>query len=535
MKLQISFALLLLSISCAIASAQTDNATISFLNCLFSSNDTSISSIVYTPENSSFISVLDFYIQNSQFLNPETPKPKVILTPVNESQIQIAISCGNSSGLQMRVRSGGHDFAGSSYISEVPFFVLDMFNFRSISVDAENRTAWVGAGATLGETYYSIYEKNSSLGFTAGYWPTVCIGGHISGGGYGPLTRQYGLAADNVIDARVIDVNGAILDRARMGEDLFWAIRGGVGSNFVVILAYQISLVDVPQNVTSFSVTRTLEQDAIQLVYKWQHLVPTLPINLTISLQFTSTISNETGNATINAAFKSVYRGGVDELLSIMGEYFPELGLTREDCIEMLWIQYFPFHIAHPIDNIAEFLTNRTPPSKPYFTAKADFVKDPIPVEGLEEILHKLFDVPPLIGQMEWTMFGGGIMDEIAESEIPFPHRGNLFIMFEVVYWYENDTSSLIQNHTNWLRELHDVIGNYVPSNPRPAYADYRDLDLGVNNIEGETSIEQARIWGAPYFKDNFDRLVQVKTQFDPENFFKNEQSFPPLPSYASS
>ncbi|KAL3509500.1 hypothetical protein ACH5RR_028901 [Cinchona calisaya] len=531
-KLQISFAFLL-SISCAIAFAsdQQENA---FLSCLLSSEDTTISSIIYTPKNSSFLSVLDFYIQNSQFLTPETPKPKVILTPVKESQIQKAILCGKTSGLQIRIRSGGHDFAGSSYISEVPFFVLDMFNFKSVSVDPESRTAWVGAGATLGEMYYSIYKKNSSLGFPAGYWPTVAAGGHITGGGYGALTRQYGIAADHVIDARVIDVNGRILDRASMGEDLFWAIRGGVGANFVVILSYKLTLVDVPENVTVFSVTRTLEQNAIQLVYKWQHVAPTLPINLTISLQFTSTISNQTGKATINAIFISVYRGGVDELLSVVGEYFPELNLKREDCTEMLWIQYFPFHIGRPIDNIEEFLTSRVPPSKPYFTAKADFAKDPIPEKGLEEILYKLSEVPSLIGQMEWTIFGGGIMEEIPESEIPFPHRGNLFIMFEVVYWYENDTSAVIQNRTNWLRELHDVIGQYVPNNPRAAYANYRDLDLGVNNVEGETSIEQARTWGAPYFKNNFDRLVQVKTQVDPDNFFKNEQSFPPLPAYSS-
>ncbi|KAM3251002.1 hypothetical protein P3L10_005072 [Capsicum annuum] len=75
-------------------------------------------------------------------------------------------------------------------------------------------------------------------------------------------------------------------------------------------------------------------------------------------------------------------------------------------------------------------------------------------------------------------------------------------------------------------------MARYVSKSPRAAYFNYRDLDLGVNN-KGNTSYAQARIWGEKYFKNNFDRLVQVKTKFDPTNFFRNEQSIPPLVSKA--
>ncbi|GMN19847.1 hypothetical protein TIFTF001_042935 [Ficus carica] len=70
----------------------------------------------------------------------------------------------------------------------------------------------------------------------------------------------------------------------------------------------------------------------------------------------------------------------------------------------------------------------------------------------------------------------------------------------------------------------------YVSKNPRGAYLNYRDLDLGRNNNKGTVSYAQASTWGRSYFKDNFDRLVHVKTEVDPTNFFKNEQSIPPLP-----
>ncbi|KAL2494227.1 FAD-binding Berberine family protein [Forsythia ovata] len=152
----------------------------------------------------------------------------------------------------MKIRSGGHDYEGVSYVSDVPFFILDMFNFRSVNVSIENKTAWVQVGAILGEVYYRIAEKSNVHGFTAGVCPTVGVGGHFSGGGYGNMMQKYGLSVDNIIDAQIIDVNDRILDRASMGEDLFWAITGGGGSSFGVVLAYKIKLVRVPSRVTVF-------------------------------------------------------------------------------------------------------------------------------------------------------------------------------------------------------------------------------------------------------------------------------------------
>ena len=103
------------------------------------------------------------------------------------------IICSQRHGLQIRTRSGGHDYEGLSYAAEVPFVILDLFNLQQITIDV----AWVQAEATLGELYYAISQKSKTLGFPAGVCATVGTGGHFSGGGYGSLMCKYVLAADN--------------------------------------------------------------------------------------------------------------------------------------------------------------------------------------------------------------------------------------------------------------------------------------------------------------------------------------------------
>ncbi|XP_058196998.1 tetrahydroberberine oxidase-like [Rhododendron vialii] len=532
MKTPNALLLSLVSLLSVISWATSAHTHENFLQCLslHFPNSNSISKVIYTPYNSSYQSILQSAIRMERFLPPAPiPKPLVIVTPLVESHIQAAIYCSKKHDMQIRVRSGGHDYEGLSYISyQAPFVIVDLVNFQSITIDVENSTAWVQAGATIGQLYYTIAQKSPTLGFSAGVCPTVGVGGHFSGGGYGMMSRNYGIAADNIIDARLIDVNGRILDRKSMGEDLFWAIRGGGGASFGVIIAWHIKLLQVPKTVTVFTVNRTLEQNATKIVHRWQYVSGKIDEKLLLRLFLRRANSSQDGKETVQASFVSLYLGGVDTLLPLMEQSFPELGLARSDCIEMSWIDsilYFASLSGEPLD----VLLNRTSSvSGTYFKGKSDYVTEPISETGLESIWKRFLEYPEEMNEMQFSPYGGRL-SEISESATPFPHRaGTLYSIHYGVAWTEAGKSAL-NRHIRGIRRFYSFMTPYVTKNPRSAYLNYRDLDVGVNNKGNTTSYEQASIWGLKYYGINFKRLVHVKTEVDPGNFFRNEQSIPPL------
>ncbi|XP_060182549.1 berberine bridge enzyme-like 18 [Lycium barbarum] len=200
-----------------------DDANANFFCCLSYEygNQSHIDNIVHTKLSQSYQSILESSIHNARFNDPNIPKPYYIIVPENKEQVRAAMICCKTSGLETRIRSGGHDFEGLSYISYKPFCLVDLYSLRKIDIDMQEKTAWVEAGATLGELHYNIANKTKTLAFAAGIWPSIGVGGHISGGGQGPLMRKHGLAVDNMLDATILNINGTILDRRGMGEYLF--------------------------------------------------------------------------------------------------------------------------------------------------------------------------------------------------------------------------------------------------------------------------------------------------------------------------
>ena len=497
-----------------------------FLQCLRDRSDPKnpITKAIFTPQNSTFTSSYVSYTKNKRYSNPNDTNLIAIVEAKHESHVQATVVCAKSNRVQIRIRSGGHDYEGLSYTSSLPFAVLDMNNLRSITIDVSGKKAWVQAGATLGELYTRISEASKTLAFPAGVCPTLGAGGHISGGGYGNLMRKYGISVDHVVDAQLVDVNGKILSRASMGEDLFWAIRGGGGASFGVILSWTINLVAVPETITVFNVNKTLGQGATDVLYKWQLVSSKLPRELFLRAMPDIKLGTKPGDKTIAVKFYAQFLGSSEKLMKIINKNLPELGLKREDCYEMSWLNTTMFWMNYPVGAPTSILLDRPsgPPGQ-FYKGKSDYVKKPIPKEGMEKIWKTMLKFNNV--WMQWNPYGG-VMDTIPANATAFPHRkGNLFKIQYFALWTDANATDA---NLGLMRELYGVAEPYVSSNPREAFLNYRDVDVG-SNPSGETNVEEAMSYGSKYFVGNLKRLMDVKAKCDPDNFFRYEQSIHPL------
>ncbi|CAN1122295.1 Berberine bridge enzyme-like 14 [Linum perenne] len=429
---------------------------------------------LYLPDNPQFITVLNAYIRNLCFELPTTPKPLAIVTAKHEAHVRSVILCAKTTKLQVRIRSGGHDYEGLSYWSDVPFVLLDMLYLRAINISLPEQTAWVESGAVLGELYYAIAKKSNVHAFPAGACPSLGAGGHFSGGGYGNMIRKFGLSVDNIIDAKI--------------------------------------------RVTVFKVERTLEEGLTSLIVKYQDMAPKVEPELFLRVIFgtqkpkvgNTTTAPANSTVTVRGKFMAQYLGEPAKLVSLMNEKFPELGIKLTDCIPMRWVDTTLYWYGKPNDTKIEFLIQRETKYQSYLKRKSDYTKKPVPKEGLEAVWKKMVEVGDV--GMTWNPYGG-IMDEIPEDATPFPHRkGNLF---------------KIQYSAQWTKQLYEAMTPYVSKDPREAFLNYRDLELGSIGSNGNGTFQQAADYGLPYYKKNFDRLIKVKAAVDPDNFFKFEQSIP--------
>ncbi|KAL0700237.1 hypothetical protein Bca4012_056359 [Brassica carinata] len=356
-----------------------------------------IQDFTYTQQTPSFLTILNNYIRNLRYFNNTTRKPVAIVAAADVTHIQAAITCAKRLSLQLRIRSGGHDYDGLSYSSTVEFVVLDMFNLRSI--------------------------------------------------------------------------------------------EGGV--------------------------------DTTQLVVKWQEIADKIDNNLFIRL----TLS--TSNKTVKASFMGMFLGDSTKLLEIMNTDFPELGLNKTECLEMKWIESVLFWLSIPPGTApTTVMLNRIPQKQIYLKRKSDYVQKPISRTGLDAIFKVLLENENVT--MAWNPYGGR-MSEIPSTETAFPHRaGNMFKIQYAANWFVPG-EAVANECLSQTNRVFEAMSPYVSKNPREAFLNYRDVDIGRSL---NSTYEEGKVYGEKYFKNNFERLVKVKSRVDPDNFFRYEQSIPVLSSH---
>src|ERR1700760_4524341 len=165
-------------------------------------------------------------------------RPAIILRCAGVADVRRGVAFARDNGLPLAIRGGGHNIGGSALCNDG--VVLDLSQMKSVRIDPAARRAYVEPGATLRD--FDHEAQAFGLATPLGINSTTGVAGLTLGGGFGWLSRRYGMTVDNLVSADVVTAEGELVHAsADSHEDLFWAIRGG-GGNFGVITRFEFAL-----------------------------------------------------------------------------------------------------------------------------------------------------------------------------------------------------------------------------------------------------------------------------------------------------
>jgi hypothetical protein len=159
------------------------------------------------------------------------------------------------------------------------------------------------------------------------------------------------------------------------------------------------------------------------------------------------------------------------------------------------------------------------------FKVKSDYVRRPIPRAAWKDV----FSWFEMSGS-GYIMLEphGGFMDSVPADATPYPHRNGVLYVIQYLVFWQGDGGTAAP--ADWLDDFYDFMEQHVSKNPRRAYVNFRDLDIGQNVVVDDVNtLDGGEVWGERYFMSNYRRLATVKGAVDPTDYFRNEQSIPPL------
>ncbi|KAJ9613552.1 hypothetical protein H2200_003494 [Cladophialophora chaetospira] len=204
--------------------------------------------------------------------------PAYVVNATNAADVQAAVGFASRTGVRLIVKGTGHDYLGRS--SGPGVLSIWTHNIRGVNVTMGDPLAKryggvasvkIAAGMRFGEIYEAISAHNLSM--VGGADPNVGIGGWVTAAGHSPISSVYGLGADNVLEMEVVTANGT---RLTINEDsypgLFWAMRGGGGSTFAVLLSVTMRAYPTfPITVYGFSYNTTANSDTYWSLIAYFH------------------------------------------------------------------------------------------------------------------------------------------------------------------------------------------------------------------------------------------------------------------------
>jgi FAD/FMN-containing dehydrogenase len=418
--------------------------------------------------------------------------PGVVVRCRGAADIVRAVRFAREHGLLLAVRGGGHNIAGNAVCEGG--LLIDLSLMRSVRVNPARRTARVEPGATLGE--FDKEAQAFGLATPLGINSTTGVAGLTLGGGFGWLSRKFGLAADNLISVDVVTAEGELVQaNATENSDLFWALRGG-GGNFGVVSSFEFRLHPVGPMVLSGLIVHPFAR-AKELLAGYRQAASKAPDELTVwvvlrqapPLPFLPTEVHGKEILVFAVCYTGNETDGKREL-----EPLRALGEPIADVIGMQ--PYAAWQTA--------FDPLLTPGAYNYWKSH-NFV------ELSDGLLDTLAGHAARLPTAECEIFIGqlgGTTSRVAVDATAYPHRNANFVMNVHTRWREPADE---RRSIEWARQL------FAETAPHATGGVY------VNFMPEDEIDRVSSAYGA-----NYARLAALKAKYDPGNLFRLNQNVQP-------
>lgn len=456
------------------------------------------------------------YVQDHKLFNPvfDDHHPQCIIYCMNWTDVGIALEMSRSSNFPaFTVRSGGHCTAGFSSGSGP---LIDVSNLNDVCVEPKALRVKVGCGCNFGKLYEAL--SHYGLHVPAGECSDVCVGGFVQGGGYGFTSVTFGMNCDNVISMTVMLADGRIVEASEsQNRDLWWAMRGGTGGNFGILLdvTYQLRplgpcfgwAIAWPIATDSDRATAAQALLYLQQNYMGNRLPKELNIQVTLAYQ---PLGDPPDTPVPFLLLRGLYVGdkarGEQAIAPLQKLPGAKTQWTREDSF----------------DSLNDMLLNY-PASLPYFEGKVDmpcedkvsrYVERELTLAEWRSLLDLYLTTPNPWSYAYLELYGGAIMSyPLAQSA--FIHRRVRYNAVLDVFWFQESERGPAETFLqSWTRLISTFSNGEIYQNyPRLSEPDFASA-----------------YWGSAW-----PGLYQVKQKYDPQRVFQFAQAVPPPPQGAAA
>ena len=417
--------------------------------------------------------------------------PQLIARCVDVADVIAAVNYGRDNGLLTAIRGGGHNGAGLGTCDDG--LVIDLSRMKGIRVDPVTKTVRVEGGCVWGDVDHATHAFGMAT--PCGFISTTGVAGLTLGGGIGYLTRRYGLTIDNLLSADIVLGDGSFVTAGRSeNADLFWALRGG-GGNFGVVTSFEFRL--YPVSTVYFGPTFWPLEEAGLVLKAFRDFIQKAPE--TVSGFFAFLVVPPAPTFPENLHMKKV-----------CGIVWCCTGTAEETDA-----------VTKPIRSLGHPLLDAVGPA-PFPVVQSIF--DPLFVPGLQwywradnftelsdEAIARHLEHGPKLPSMLSTMHlypVNGASRRIGKNDTAYSFREALFA--EVIVGVDPDPANA-PAITNWCKDYWEALHPYSAGG---AYVNFM-MDEGQDRVQAT-------------YRDNYQRLAEIKKKYDPTNFFRVNQNIRP-------